>query len=174
MPSGGATEQPAAAPPLVGLKVGAYSRGAEPAPQGGAVMDGTDYPSYLLSPFTGTDNVRSEKCPVFLMRGGCALDGNRGEAEPAPVEGAGAIVRPQKFLCSDESGFEGSVARDDPSYRSELVHSAGEKPARTPPRAMGRDPHGSGAVTERHSVRTAAPNDRTPLPEACPGSLLNG
>lgn len=40
VPSGGAAEQPAAAPPLVGLKVGAYDRGAEPAPQGGAVMDG--------------------------------------------------------------------------------------------------------------------------------------
>ena len=70
MPSGGAAEQHAAAPPLVVLKVGAYSRGGERAPPGGAVMDVRTF-SHILSPFTGTDNVRSEKCPVFLMRGGC-------------------------------------------------------------------------------------------------------
>ena len=70
-PSGGEAEPHTAAPLLVGLKVGEDDRGAGQAPQGGTVMDVWTL-SHILSPFTGTDNVRFETFPVFSDSGGCA------------------------------------------------------------------------------------------------------
>ena len=81
---------------------GAQGRGIRPRCRAGAAgwgCDGCmDSQSYLLSPFTGTDNVRSEKFPLFLAAVGSPLSSDwRSEVrhqERLPDSGADAGGRP--------------------------------------------------------------------------------
>ena len=97
---------------------GAQGRGILPRCRAGAAgwgCDGwSDYQSYLLSPFTGTDNVRSEKCPVFLMRGGCPCT-RTGVERNHRQRGTGGDCAPAEFFIRMRAALRG-VSRGTPHH----------------------------------------------------------